>query len=203
MKAAIAGHALASFATVVVCVALGAVLGWLSWYFWVIGLAGLVLGLACGWSLAVLRAWLGVRGGVTLVATVAIVAGWATLQVFEDGHQRAAFRHAQARVNAASTGLSPAEVQRQLDAGNLEYWAADAEAVLERQVVADVGFGGITGRWLFRAQGGVRLAGSVSSSRGLPIGVPGAIIAHLLELGLAVFIARRIVKRADVSPSTS
>ena len=194
--------ALATVATLAVCVALGASLGGLSWYFWVIGLAGLVLGLASGWTLAVLRAWLGVRRGATLIATLSIVAGWATLQVFEDGHQRAAFRHAQARVNAASTGLSPVEVQRQLDAGNIEYWASDADQVLERQVVADVGFGGIAGRWVFRAQGGIRLAGSVTSSRGLPVGVPGAILATMLELGLAIFIARRIVKRADVSSST-
>ncbi len=194
---------LATFATVVVCVALGAFLGWLSWYFWVIGLAGLVLGLASGWSLAVLHAWLGLRGAGTLAAAVAIITGWATLQVFEDGHQRTSFRHAQARVNAASTGLSPAEVQRQLDAGNVDFLARDADDVLERQVVADIGFGGIAGRWLFRAQGGVRLVGSVMSSRGLPVGVPGAIVVNLLELGAAVVIARRIVKRADVSPTTT
>ena len=125
-----------------------------------------------------------------------------TLERYGPFRRKTGNRHAQARVNAASTGLSPVEVQRQLDAGNIEYWASDADQVLERQVVADVGFGGIAGRWVFRAQGGIRLAGSVTSSRGLPVGVPGAILATMLELGLAIFIARRIVKRADVSSST-
>ena len=199
--------AISGVATLAVGVALGAGLGWLSWRFWVLGLGGLVLGLGVGWSLAVLTTWLGGprrRWLVTALAIVAVLAGWAVHQTFEDAHQRQAYRVALAETRAAETGLPPAEVQRLLAAGGLDYLADDGDAVLEKQVAAGIGFGGVAGRWLFRAQGGVRLAGSWRAGRALPVGIPGVIIVTLLELAVAVFIAWRIVRRSranDTSPA--
>jgi len=183
-------------ATIALAVALGAALGWLSWRFWVLGLDGLALGLGVGWALALLTGWLGGPTRTWLIAASAVLAGWGVHQAFEDVHQRDAYRVALAETRAAETGLAPAEASRLLAVGGLDYLAADGDALLEAQVEARVGFGGVAGRWLFRAQGGVRLAGGWRSGRALPVGVPGVIIASLLELALGVFIALRIVRRS-------
>lgn len=207
------GHVLlVTVAAIAVGAALGAGLGWLSWHFWVIGLGGLVLGLGVGWSLAVLNVWLGVghrattdrsdrrRGRapwLTLIpAIVAIGAGWTVQQTFEDAHQRQAYRVALAETRAAETGLPPAEVQKLIAVGGLDYLAADGDQILDDQVEADIGFAGVAGRWLFRAEGGVRLAGSWRSGRALPVGIPGVIVANVLELAMALFIALRVVRRS-------
>jgi len=199
-RAALARWGICAVAMLALGVALGAGLGWLSWRFWVLGLAGLVIGLGVGWALALLQAWLGGgwnRWWVRALATVSVLTGWTALQAFEDAHQRQAYRVALAETRAAETGLPPAEVQRLLTAGGLDYLAADGDDVLERQVEADIGFGGVAGRWLSRAEGGVRLAGGWRTSRALPVGIPGVIVANVLELALAVFIALRIVRRIE------
>lgn len=178
--------------------ALGAGLGWLSWHFWVVGLAGLVLGLVVGWTLAVCAGWLGSPPRFLVgVALLGVLAGWTVLQVFEDHHQRTAYRITLAETRAVETGLPPADVGKVLAAGGLDYLAAEGDAALESQVVAAVGVGGPVGRWLFRAEGGVRLAGSWRAGRALPVGIPGVAIATLLELSLGVFIAMRVVRRAE------
>lgn len=194
--------AISGVATLALGIVLGAGLGWLSWHFWVLGLFGLVLGLGVGWSLAVLTAWLGgprQRWLLAVLAGVAVLAAWAVQQSFEDAHQRQAYRVALAETRAAETGLPPAEVKRLLAVGGLDYLADDGDAVLETQVVAALGFGGVAGRWLFRAEGGVRLAGSWRSGRALPVGIPGVIVASLLEVAMAVFIALRVVRRSHAS----
>lgn len=188
--------AIASVAAAAFGGALGAALGWLSWRFWVLGLLGLVLGLALGWTLAVLTAWLGrPPRGLVAVVMLGVVVGWVVFQVFEDHHQRLAYRVALAEARAVETGLPPAEVGAVLAAGGLDYLAAGGDAALDAQVEAAVGFDGPLGRWVFRAQGGVRLAGSWQRGRALPVGVPGVAIATLLELALGVFVAMRVVRR--------
>lgn len=195
--------ALAALAAVALGGVLGAALGWLSWRFWVIGLFALVLGLALGWALAVLTAWLGrAPRGLAAVALVGVLAGWIVLQVFEDDHQRTAYRVALAEARAVETGLPPAEVGEVLAAGGLDYLAAEGDAALDAQVESSVGFDGPLGRWVFRAEGGIRLAGSWRHGRALPFGVPGVAIATALELALAVFIAVRIVRRLGALRST-
>lgn len=192
--------ALAALASLAVGGALGALLGWLSWRFWVIGLLALVLGLALGWTLAVLTAWLGRPPRVLVgVALLGVLAGWSVLQVFEDHHQRTAYRIALAETRAVQTGLPPAEVGAVLAAGGTGYLAAEGDAALDVQVESKVGLGGPLGRWLFRAEGGVRLAGSWRQGRALPVGIPGVAIATVLELALGAYLATRIVRRAQAS----
>lgn len=198
-KVGVSRGLLVTVSVIVVGIVLGAGLGALSWHFWVLGLAGLVLGLGVGWSLALLHAWLGSGRALWLTvmpAAIAIVAGWAVLQTFEDAHQRQAYRVALAETRAAETGLPPAEVKKLVAVGGLDYLAADGDEVLDAQVEKNIGFAGVAGRWLFRAEGGVRLAGGWRSGRALPVGIPGVIVANVLELAMAGFITLRVVRRS-------
>lgn len=176
---------------------LGLALGWLSWRFWVIGLFGVLGGLAIGWMLAVATLWLGRISGVRAIAVLAIVASWLALQVLEDHNLLRANRVAHAELNAKRLDdLAPADRERIAAAGGVEFLAGDGDEVLEARVVAAVGFGGPIGRWIFRGQSGVRLAGDLRAGRALPVGVAGFVVASVLEVALAVFLALRIVRRA-------
>jgi hypothetical protein len=175
---------------------LGILLGWLSWRFWVVGLFGLVTGLVVGWSASVLVTWLGARRPM-VVGALAVVVAWTSLQVAEDGHHRRAYAMQLAERRAHETGLSPAEATRLLAIGGLDYLAGDADEVLDREVERDIGSRGVIARWLYRAEKGVRLAGSWREGRALPVGVVGVVLTQLLELAMAMLIALRIVRRAE------
>ncbi len=199
----------AALAATVAAFALGLALGAMSWAFMVVGLWALATGLAVGIVLATLYLAQGAaprRGLVVASALVAALAGWGAMRIIEDGHLVDQFRGEVARSRAASTGLPSAELERVLAApGAIDYWARGAELDLEQQVAAEVGFGGVIGRWWWRAGNGVRLAGSWSGSRGLPVGRGGALVWTFIELGLAAWIALRVTTRGrmvEVSPRT-
>ncbi|MCC6622169.1 MAG: hypothetical protein IT385_12975 [Deltaproteobacteria bacterium] len=187
--------------------ALGLGLGALAWVVSVIGLWALATGLALGVVMTTLvvatsrpdrRPGRGVIVGVALAASVV---GWAAARVVEDDHIVDRYQIEVARARAASTGIAPGELAAALEApGAIDFWARGAEAELDAQVVADVGFGGIAGRWWWQAGNGVRLAGSWSAARGLPVGRAGAVVWALCELALATWIATRVVARGTREP---
>jgi hypothetical protein len=182
--------------------ALGVGLGALSWSFWVIGLFGIVSGLVLGFTASALLLWLGLAPrwpALVLVGLAALVARGA-LEIAEDRHQRRAFGNELAALRAAETGLPPDESQRILEVGGADYLVEDADAELERQVVARFGEGGPWGRWQLRAQAGVRLAGSWRGGRSLPVGPIGVGTWTVAELALAITLARRIVTRLNEPP---
>lgn len=182
--------------------ALGVGFGALSWSFWVIGLFGIVSGVVLGFAASALVVWLGLTPRWPLLALVAVAALIArgALEVAEDRHQRRAFGNELAALRAAETGLPPDESQRILEVGGADYLVGDADAELDRQLVERFGEGGPWGRWQLRAKAGVRLAGSWRGGRSLPVGPIGVVVWTAFELGLAVYLARRIVVRLNEPP---
>ncbi len=177
--------------------ALGVALGILSWHFWVIGLFAVVAGVALGWVLAVLGLWLGL-GVPASVTALALVLAWSALQGFDDLNHLRANRLSFAEHNAsAATADLPPDARARIAASGVDFLAADADRRLAAEVESRVGFDGPVARWLYRAaEHGLRLAGGFRSGRALPVGVAGVLIAQLLELVAAFFIARRITGRA-------
>lgn len=180
----------------------GVALGALSWNLWVVGLPILVLGLVVGVALTGMLIATGdlgrARWSVRVSAIVAVAIGWAAIQVMDDGHMREAYRIDLARARAAASGLPPAELQKSLGTGDeaVDFLGRGADALLEKQVEAEVGAGGVVGRWWWRAESGVRLAGSYRESRGLPVGRAGALVWALAEMSLASALALVVVRRA-------
>ena len=174
----------------------GLALGALSRGFYLIGLVPLVVGALAG-------------GGVTFVALMtsgpwgraprvsalaAVVVGAASFHVADDLSFQAAYRDDVGRARAIADQVPP-ELLRDRDAAG--FVAQDADALLEAAVVAAVGRGGASGRWLFRSDRGVRLVGPLVGGRGLPLGRWGAAVAALAELALAFWLASRIVRRVE------
>ncbi len=178
-------------------VAVGTLLGLLSWHLGIAGLLGLMSGLAAGYVGALLGAWLGLRARLlTALVAPAIPLAFVTFQTFEDAHQLRAFRENLAETRAAASGLEPAEVERLIAVSGLDYLASDGAELLEAEVIAKVGQGGYFGRWLYRLDAGVRLGGPFRDGRGLELGRVGALTWTLVELALGLFIARRIINVA-------
>lgn len=192
----------ADFVLVVVgCVALalavGGLLGAVSWYAWVIGLLGLVSGLTLGFCAVFFRTWLGLsRALTTWTAIAAIPVAFGGFLMRDDSNQLRAWREALAETRAAETGLPPDAVLRLVEAGGVDYLAQDAEARLDEELMRTVGATGAWGRFLARLDAGVRLGGSARHSRGLGVGRVGAVIGWLVELAVAIVIVRRVAARA-------
>lgn len=201
-RRALLGLVLAASVAVAASFAVGVGLGALSKSLWVIGLDVMVLGLVVGVALAALLGATGRlgmrRAGVGALAGVAVVIGWAAVQLQEDRHLREQYGLDFARARAAASGLAPDALARAVGEGpdGLVFWAHGADAELEAQVEREVGCGGVIGRWWWRAASGVRLAGSWGASRGLPVGRVGAVVWSVLDIGLGTALAVTVVGRA-------
>lgn len=175
-------------------ITIGALLGWLSKFAYVIALAPLLIGIGAGAAASV--AALGLRGRVgrstAIAGALAAVVGLVTMAGFEDAHLRAAWTldYAQARYVAGGVPVDAALADE-----DLPFYESGASDELERQVIEAAGAGGPVGRWLMRADAGVRLIGPWGSSRGLSVGRWGAIVWAALELLLAAWMVRLVVTR--------
>ena len=175
-------------------VLLGAVLGYASAEVYVIGLAALTIGLAAGAVVSVVsllavgslisRAW--------LCAGIAVFTGWLAFQSAEDVAFQDHWREDYAAAQQAAAGVEPSAG---LAGDEQAFYADGADAALEEQVRDLSGFGGALGRWLFRAESGVRLLGPARGGRGLAVGPLGAMVWALIEILLALVIAQRLLAR--------
>ncbi len=181
-------------ATLAVGVACG--LGWASRLVYIAGLWPLTIGLAAGAGAAFAALVLGgLPGrGPRVAAVVASVLGLGTLAAMDDLHFRAAWRADLAAARFADSGAGPTEA---LEADEVAFWGDNADVLLDAQAMADTGAQGFAGRWLLRADAGVRLFGGWQASRGLPVGVWGAAIWSLLELALAIAVALGVIRRVE------
>jgi hypothetical protein len=81
------------------------------------------------------------------------------------------------------------------------FFAPDAAERLEEQVHTQTGYGGPVGRWLLRSKSGVRILGPWKSSRGLNVGTAGASVWGLMQLLLAAWVAREVLRRIEPQDS--
>jgi len=172
-----------------------AILGSLSWVFFVVGLVPLCLGLGAG-SGALLGSLIsrGAPSPATLWASaLAMLCAWVLFQGFDDHHFRTAWANDLAQARAAGSGLAG---ESPTPGDEVAFFAPDADAQLSREVLRQVGFDGPVARWWVRAHQGIRLLGPWEASRGLPVGPWGALAWSALELVLGVWIARRVLSRA-------
>lgn len=172
----------------------GLAVGWVSRYSYVIGLLVLVLGLVAGAMTGV--AELVARGRIgrsaPWIAVASILLGWVAFQWMDDVHFQQTFRDDFAAARFADSGASADEA---ITDGDIDFYGEDAPDALEDQVVGRSGTGGIVGRWLFRAEAGVRLIGPWNNGRGVAVGLAGAVFWALLEVLLSVLLARLVLGR--------
>ena len=181
-------------AGIVLAGAAALLIGWGSRYAYVALMGPLVIGLSAGAGVAIvgLRAGLALRRSAWAAAALGVLVGLGTLAWMDDVQFRATFARDLAESRLIATGAS-GELLR--DEDELEFYALGSDEELEEQVIAAVGSGGVGGRWLYRAQSGVRLLGPWSSGRGLAVGQGGAIAWTLLELLIALLVARSLLAR--------
>jgi len=177
----------------------GVGLGALASVFFVIGLLEVLLGLAAGAGAGVIALTsAGPWGWVPRAAAVlAVVVGWCAFQVLEDQHLIASHAARHAELRAVSDAIDP----RVLDPEAVAFLARHGRAELEREVVQQTGVGGLPGRFLYRAEAGIRVFGPVEGGRGLAVGLVGALIWHVLQLLLASLIAVAVIRRVETSPA--
>ncbi len=172
-------------------------IGWLSRSFFVAGLWSVVVGVAAGAAVAFVATLTGGPWrGLARVATVAaVLTGWLAAQTMEDHGFRAAFADQVARQRAISDALPP-ELLREESARALLGRGAERQLaeLLERQV----GRSDAVGRWLYRADHGVRLIGPVDGGRGLDVGRGGAVAWAAAEIVLATWLAWVVLRRGQV-----
>ena len=175
---------------------LGVLLGHLSHEVYVIGLVPIALGLVAAGlvslvSLVVANVAVGTR---MFSASVAVIIGWGA---FQSGQDKAFVEHWRldyAAAKQASAGVEPSET---IGADEALFYVQGADEVLEREVLRVTGERGFVGRWLFRADAGVRLLGPANGGRGLALGRVGAILWACLEILLALWVARRLLLRVE------
>lgn len=177
-----------------VMVSVAVLFGLLSWYFWVIALFPVVLGVALGWSFVFGAVALQGRRPPWVLLAVLVVGGFSVEQIFEDHHQRRAFADALFETRAAASGMSPAEIASLRETSGTAFLARDADALFDAQLDERLGVSGPLGRFVSRLDAGVRLGGPWRGGRGLEVGLPGGILWLGLELSLATFLAYRIVR---------
>jgi hypothetical protein len=172
----------------------GAALGLLSPYVYVALLGPILLGVAVGGAIAVAGLVSGTPLGRGLIAVAALgaAAGLCTTELLEDRQMRAAFVEDYARAAMVANGV-PADAAT--DSDELAFYAVGAEEALERLVRRSAGQGGAVGRWLFRADAGVRLFGPLAEGRGLAVGRAGGVAFAVLEWLLATAVAALILRR--------
>jgi len=190
----VASRAGAAVAGAVAALALAAGVGAAAGVFYVWGLGPALVGLAAGAGVgfALLTLEGAVPPGAWRLAALGVALGWVALQVADDLRFRAAFREDRVAASFEDSGAPPEAV---LEEGDEAFYGRGADEALEAQVVAETGHGGFVGRWLFRAREGVRLFGSWRHGRGLPVGLPGAVVASVLELLLGLYAARALLGR--------
>ena len=175
--------------------ALGVGLGAVSAEVYVLGMWALLLGLAAGMSVTLLSLVGGIWSGrsALLVLGLAVSVGWGALQVAEDRTFVEGWRQDYAAARQAAAGVDPGAG---LGADEGAFYVDGAEQALDDELLRVVGMNGFGGRWLFRAEAGVRLLGPTDGGRGLPVGRVGAIIWAFLEILLALLVARKLLYRA-------
>lgn len=172
----------------------GALLGLASPYVYIALLGPIVLGVTVGGaaSVAALVSGLRLAGAAKLAVLAGVVAGLFVSQYLEDRQMRAAYIEDYARAAMVANGV-PEDAG--FDESELAFYADGAADALERFVEHSTGQGGALGRWLFRADSGVRLFGPLAASRGLALGRVGAGIFAAIELALAFAVGALVVGR--------
>ena len=167
----------------------------MAYYAFVIGLYAIALGMTVGVLVSGLGLVRGValRGESSMTLLLCVLFGWTMFQVAEDRVSAQAWRVDFAEAKRVASGVSAETI---LTEDDLPFYAEGADEALEAQVVEAVGFGGIGGRWLFRAEDGVRLIGGYGGGRTLALGVGGAVAYAIGEVGLAMLIALRVTAGA-------
>lgn len=169
-------------------------LGLASKTFYVIGLLPVVTGLCAGAGAGagalvssgrIGRAtWAGAVVGILVAST----AFWA----IEDGHFQGVFADDLAASRYVASGMP---TDGELPRDERAFFASDAAEALDKEVRRETGYGGAVGRWIVRARSGVRLLGPWDRSRGLSVGLPGAVAWAVIELLLAMWVARKVLHR--------
>lgn len=172
----------------------GGALGALSPYVYVALLAPILLGVVVGGATAMGSLVIGLRlaGGAKLAVLLGVVAGLFVSQYLEDRQMRSAYIEDYARASMVANGV-PEDAS--FDETELAFYADGGADALDRVVRRGTGQGGALGRWLFRADSGVRLFGPLAESRGLAVGRLGAAIFAVLELVLAFAVGALVVRR--------
>lgn len=175
-------------------VALGLAAGALSATIYVIGLPPLAVGLGAGAGVAIAGLMRRGRPGPKSLAPaiLAVLMGIVAFNWMDDGH----FQRQHARDWATSSAVADGvEDLSLLSEEDLAMLARDAAPILDKEAIAQTGHGGFVGRWLLRAESGVRLLGPWSNSRGLDVGLAGALVWLALELVIAALLARAVLVR--------
>lgn len=161
-------------------------------YVWGLGpaLVGLASGAGVGFALLTLAG--AVPRGAWRLAALGVLLGWVGLQLADDLRFRAAFREDRVAAAFEDSGAPP---EATLEDGDEAFLGRGADDLLDAQVIAETGRGGVLGRWLFRAREGVRLFGSWRHGRGLSVGLWGALLAALAEVTLGLCAARALLAR--------
>lgn len=172
----------------------GGALGVVSPYVYVALLGPILLGVSVGGGTSMVALVSGARlaGAATLAVLLGVTAGLFVGHYLDDRHMTAAYIEDYARAAMVANGV-PEEAG--FDEAELAFYADGAADALERVVRRDTGQGGALGRWLFRADSGVRLFGPLAESRGLAVGRVGAAIFAGLELALAFAVGALVVGR--------
>ncbi|MCB9728995.1 MAG: hypothetical protein H6744_07310 [Deltaproteobacteria bacterium] len=172
----------------------GLALGAISPYIYVALLGPLLIGVTVGSAAALAALTTGASLGrpALLAAGVGVLAALIAVQVLEDRAMRRGFTDDYARASMVASGV-PEEAST--DADELAFYAGGAASALDTQVRKATGHGGAWGRWLFRADAGVRLFGPAAQSRGLAVGRAGAVVFAVLELVLALAVSALVLRR--------
>ena len=176
-------------------------LGAASTMFFVVGLLPIATGVAAGVGASIGHLALGRRPGrgAFMGACLGVCVGWLCFQAWDDHHFQAVWAQDLASSREATTGMPP---NAGFGEDDVPFFAPDASERLEEQVIDATGTGGPLGRWMLRAQNGVRLLGPWKGSRGLAVGSTGAWIWALLELLIAAWISREVLRRVDPTEPT-
>ena len=187
---------LASLLAVLVASALGAA----STTFFVVGLLPIATGVAAGVGASIAHLALGHSPGrgAFLCACLGVLLGWLCFQAWDDHHLQSTWAQDLASAREVTTGM-PASAG--FDEDDVPFFAPDAAERLEEQVRELTGQSGALGRWMLRAESGVRLLGPWKQSRGLAVGPYGAWVWALLELLIAAWVAREVLRRVQPDES--
>jgi hypothetical protein len=169
-------------------------IGWLSRFVFVVLLGGVIVGLLAGaltgffgiisssWTPRVQRLSIG----------LAVLLGFATFQFMDDVHHVSTFRTQVALAVYADSGASGTD---DMGEEELAFFARGADEMLARSMVASVGESGALGRWLHRADGGIRTFGSWEQRRVIPVGRELTFLFLLFDLSVSAWIGLRINRR--------
>lgn len=190
------GRVLQTFVAVTLAVGVGLVWGWASRWLYIFGLWSVLAGLGVGAGLGFIGAMTGGPWGrfPRWVAAFSLLAGLLAFQWMDDNQFQAGFRAFYAQTKIAQSAAPPSLVG---DRDIVALFAPEADVELAAQVDTDTGRAGYAGRWLFRAQHGLRLIGRHEASRGIGLGVPIAGVGLLIEWLLAWLLARLVLTRIE------